>query len=409
MLISAPGEDGGFATEAGSRSFDIVDREGENSDATQQRHQNLLAALQNNSLADSGAVYFSRDQGSSVTEDQNTPIPDLPAVYIKAPNAGAGDLFGEAMGLFHNDLFHNNQGETLKQWSLAIGAPGEDSNGSTAENNESPDAGAVYIFSELEYTPNGSQELRVARNAYTQMDEYKKAFNSQGEAEGLAGDKFGSVISSTHYSEGVAISAPYNNSSSTGISPVVTDNPGNQQQALTAEVDTTNSGAVYLFRKIKNHQTQQVFEDKILIKANTPQTGALFGSSIATEGPLIAIGSPGEKSSTAGINPATTDDQSPASGAVDVYISTHRDINQQQYDINNAVKQLLSLKAPVNNSQDQFGKSVQLIDLPAVEFSLIVGAPGDDSKSPGSDSHPALLPQRQENNELQDSGAVFIY
>jgi hypothetical protein len=54
--------------------------------------------------------------------------------YFKAPNFGPDDHFGFSVALAANN------------GTLAVSAPGEDSNGFGMSNNSSPDAGAVYVF-----------------------------------------------------------------------------------------------------------------------------------------------------------------------------------------------------------------------------------------------------------------------
>src|SRR6266705_2462246 len=117
-----------------------------------------------------------------VPEDVS-PISGLQA-YVKASNTGAADDFGFAVAL-------SSDGNTL-----AVGAPGEASAGIETDNS-APSAGAVYV-----YTRSGTTWTQRA---------YIKASNPG------AGDQFGTSVALSSDGITLAVGAPGEDSSVTGI------------------------------------------------------------------------------------------------------------------------------------------------------------------------------------------------
>jgi hypothetical protein len=122
-----------------------------------------------------GAVYLYRRTGTNW---------NAPVRYVKAPNAGGGDHFGEAVALGPN--------------LLVVGAPGEDGSGigvGGTDNETKPDSGAAYVFN-------------VSSTGVT-LNAYLKATNSdRNEAFGRAIAISGSII---------AIGADNEGGSSSGV------------------------------------------------------------------------------------------------------------------------------------------------------------------------------------------------
>src|SRR6266705_2453345 len=112
-----------------------------------------------------------------------SPISGLQA-YVKASNTGAADEFGFAVAL-------SSDGNTL-----VVGAPGEASAGAETDNS-APSAGAVYV-----YTRSGA--------AWSQQA-YIKASNPG------AGDQFGTSVALSSNGNTLAVGAPGEDSSVTGI------------------------------------------------------------------------------------------------------------------------------------------------------------------------------------------------
>ena len=196
--------------------------------------------------------------------------------YIKASNADQFDSFGSGLALSAN-------GDTL-----VVGAEVEASsvtgvNGDQTDNSASM-RGAVYVFSR-----SGSDWRQQA---------YLKASNL-----GVGEVYFGSSVALSADGNRVAISAPKEDSSATGIN-------GNQ-------VDTSapNSGAVYLFIRSGLNWSQRAF-----VKAPNTGTDDSFASvALSADGKILAVGAIGEDSGATGINGNQADDSFNGAGAVYIY------------------------------------------------------------------------------------------
>ncbi len=150
----------------------------------------------NNGVADSGAVYVFKDNGSGLG----------PYAYLKPDNPGSGYAFGSSVDI---------QGE-----HIVVGAPEEASNqtyvtayGSNAIS--SPGAGAAYVFKD-----NGTHIRQYA---------YLKADNTN------TGDKFGSSVAVDNVT--VIVGAPFEDGDQASISTQGTRND-----------EAPDAGAAYVFR-----------------------------------------------------------------------------------------------------------------------------------------------------------------
>jgi hypothetical protein len=146
-----------------------------------------------NSALASGAVYVFQRSGSVWAQQ----------AYLKASNAETGDQFGSTVSLSGDNL--------------AVGAPYEKSqargiNGNQADNS-APGSGAVYVF--------------ARRGGAWSQKAYVKASNAD------SGDTFGWSVSLSDAT--LAVTAPYEGSSATGIN-------GNQ-----ADNSAPQAGAVYVY------------------------------------------------------------------------------------------------------------------------------------------------------------------
>lgn len=347
----------------------------------------------NNGLANSGAVYVFRRSGTTWTQE----------AYLKASNPGAGDEFGLRLAL-HGD-------------TLVVGAPSEDS-GSRGVNQEQDDesvtdSGAVYVF-------------RRAGASWTQ-EAYLKASNADTE------DLFGYSVAVS--GDLVAASARYEDSGVTGVN-------GDQ-----ADETAENSGAVYLFRRTGTTWVQEAYvkasntgagdefgyrvaaSDQLVVAGAlressnatgvdgsgqndlTPASGAayvfgqdglewrqrgylkasstdaedLFGASVAVRGDLVAVGAPGEDSSSSGVDGNPSDDGLSNSGAAYVFRCTATCVS------------LAYLKPSNTGEDDEFGHNLSLdVD------GLLVGAPYEDSMAVGAGGS-------QSDDSITNSGAAYLF
>ena len=147
------------------------------------------------------------------------------------------------------------------------------------------------------------------------------------------GDRFGHTVAVSDDGRTLAVSAPQEDSNATGIN-------GNQ-----ADNSASNSGAVYVFRRVGNDWRQEAY-----IKAGVRQAGMRFGSDLATHrralslsgnGTLLAVGAAEEN--LGGLSKA---------GAVYLY----------QRSSTGTWQLVTELNAPTPAANDHFGFSIDLSD-----------------------------------------------
>lgn len=269
------------------------------------------------------------------------------AGFVKASHPGEGDQFGFSVAL-------SGDGGTL-----AVGAPMESSAANRINGNQADDsayrAGAVYV-----YTRSGSTWLQQA---------YVKASNA-GEF-----DQFGFVVALSGDGNTLAVGAPFESSGAAGI---------NRDQAGDS---VPNSGAVYVFRRSGGAWSQQAY-----IKASNAgeaDDGDTFGFSLALsdDGSTLAVGTPSEDSSAAGIDGNQADNSAIGAGAVYVFTRTGHGWSQQAY-----------VKAPHTRAGMLFGYSV---GLSADGHTLAVGAYDESGCS-------SLINGPFTPSTCNGTGAVFI-
>jgi hypothetical protein len=229
--------------------------------------------------------------------------------------------------------------------SAATGIGGDQADNSAARS------GAVYLFE---------------RNGTWAQHAYVKASNSG------AADLFGTSVALSGNGSILAVGAPGEGSSATGIDGDQTDNaaPG--------------AGAVYVFTRSGATWIQQAY-----VKASNPGTSDGFGRSVALsgDGSILAVGAPGEDSAAAGIDGDQTDNSLSHAGAVYVFARSGATWSQQAY-----------VKASNTDPEDHFGSSLALS---ADGSSLAVGATGEDSDG----SRGGL----QSDNSSSSTGAVYAF
>ncbi len=259
--------------------------------------------------------------------------------YLKASNTDAQDRFGSSLAL-------SADGNTL-----AVGAPWEDSDGSSPDDNSAPNAGAVYLF------------VRGDGGSWTQQA-YLKAANAD------AGDQFGFSVALSADGNTLAVGAIYEDSD--GSSPDDNSAP--------------NAGAVYLFvRGDGGSWAQQAY-----LKASNADTNDWFGYSLAlsADGRTLVVGAPREDSAATGIDGDRLDDSATTAGAVYRFHRSNAGWRQEAY-----------LKAPNTEANDLFG---QAVTLSADGHTLVVGAPWEDSAATGINGD-------QQDDSSRGAGATYLY
>jgi hypothetical protein len=289
----------------------------------------------NQSAADSGAVYVFIRNGSEWPQQ----------AYLKASNTGAGDDFGYSLAL-------SDSGNTL-----AVGADREDSsaagiNGDQADNN-AQNSGAVYVL-----TRSGTTWSQQA---------YFKASNTGAQ------DAFGYSLGLSGDGNTLAVGAVGEDSNSTGVEGVQTDN------------SASDSGAAYVFVRSGGNWSQQAY-----IKASNTDTSDVFSSSIALslDGNTLAVGAIQESSNATGVNGTQSDNSKQNSGAVYVFTRVSSSWSQQAY-----------LKSSNSDIADGFGFSVALAQNGST---LAVSAPLEDSFATGVNGD-------QIDNRAVQTGAVYVF
>ena len=213
-----------------------------------------------NSAPSSGAAYVFRRTGAVWRQE----------AYLKASNAGAGDVFGSSVAL---------SGDTL-----AVGAYLEDSAatgvGGDQSDDTATDSGAVYVF-------------RRTGTAWLQ-EVYLKASNTGaldafGDSVALAGDT-------------LAVGALFESSAAKGVD-------GDQD-----DDGADASGAVYVFRRTGADWLQEAY-----LKASNTGAGDYFGATVSLSGDALAIGAYREDSAARGLGGEQDDDSAYSSGALYIF------------------------------------------------------------------------------------------
>ena len=255
---------------------------------------------------------------------------------LQPPVVDFGDDFGAALAL---------QGDTL-----VVGAPNEDGgiggiNGD-ATDDSADNAGAAYIFD------------RVGTN-WTATAYLKPLLPGEDDAFGTTVALSGSRI---------AVGAPEEDSAATGVAGNSADN------------SASNAGAVYLFAKLP----MGGWIPGSYIKASNTDAGDSFGTAVALDGDLLAVGAPDEDSGATGINGDESDDSESNAGAVYVFREAGG-WSQEAY-----------VKAAFPDGSDAFGQALALSG-----SALVIGAPLEDGVSTGIDGD-------ADNNDVDGAGAAYV-
>jgi hypothetical protein len=291
---------------------------------------------QNNTSAIwAGAVYvFTRTSGSWVQD-----------VYLKASNTDAFNQFGSSISL-------SSDGTTL-----AVGAPGEDSNAIGIDGDQTDDSaadsGAVYIFSRS----NGTWSQQA----------YVKASNAGG------GDLFGGSVALSNDGSTLVVGARTEASNATGVGGDQFDN------------SAYGTGAAYVFTRSGGVWAQQAY-----LKALNPDPSDAFGLAVAIsgDGNTLAVGTIFEASNATGVGGDQTDNSAFESGAVYVFIRSGGSWMQEAY-----------LKASNSEAFDRFGSAVSFSD---DGNTLAVGAVFEHGGASGVNGD-------QTNNDAVTAGAAYVF
>jgi len=297
----------------------------------------------NNDAGGAGAAYvFSRD-GASWTQQ----------AYLKASNPEENDLFGSSIAI-------SDDGDTI-----VVGALDEDGgqpgvNGDPTDNS-GRGSGVAYVFSRDD--ESWSQQA------------YIKGLNTEN------ADAFGAAVSLSSDGNTLAVGAPDENNTATGVNADVGYRVGAEERT-----DYSN-GAAYVFARENGSWAEQAY-----IKPSHVGQFDQFGTrvSLSGDGDVLAVGVPLEDSPAAGLNGTREDDEAGGSefGAVYLYTRSAGVWVEHSY-----------VKAPNADVYDEFGS---VIALNGDGTTMIVGARFEDSAASGFNGD-------RMNEEARDAGAIYIY
>ncbi|MBW2453782.1 MAG: cadherin-like beta sandwich domain-containing protein [Deltaproteobacteria bacterium] len=191
--------------------------------------------------------------------------------------------------------------------------------------------------------------------------DYLKASNAE------PSDTFGFSVALS--GDTLVVGAPFEDSSTTGVGGMETDNGAH------------DAGAVYVFTRGGDTWTQQAY-----IKASTTGTNDHFGTSVAIDGDTLVVGAPLEDSNATGMNGTEGDNSATDAGAVYVFTRSGTAWAQEAY-----------LKAANTGNYDHFGTSVAIDG-----DTLVVGAPYEDSGSAGVGADDT-------DDSATNAGATYVF
>jgi hypothetical protein len=365
-----------------------------------------------------GAVYVFVRNGASWAQQ----------AILTASNADGDDRFGAALALSANGSI------------LAVGAIGENSDGSSASNNSAVDAGAAYVFTRAGAVWSQQAYLKASNADEEDLFGSALALNAAGTllAVGAAGqasgagavytftgdgvtwtesaivkapnaeplDAFGASLSMSADGNTLAVGAPQEDGTVTGApafpidpppavppadpnvppppgapNPLPTTFQGLCAAAVLRPSVGCESGAVYVFVRDAGVWSAQSY-----IKGSNNEYEDRFGTSVAlsADGNAVAIGSPAEDSSAVGIEGNETLDDAADSGAAYIYRRSGTTWTQQSY-----------VKASNSGSGDTFGTAIALSSAAAA---LVVGASGEAGAS-----------DDQNDNSAAAAGVAYLY
>ncbi|MDO3388301.1 hypothetical protein QWI17_20815 [Gilvimarinus sp. SDUM040013] len=339
----------------------------------------------NNQASEAGAVYmFERNAGTwaqtAYVKASNTPEEESSSSSSDSSSSSStssdssssdssssseesdttGDRFGHSVAL-------SGDGTTLAVGAIYEASADGGINGDESDNT-APNAGAVYIFTQID-------------SGWTQQA-YLKTAAPRG------GDRFGSSLALSHNGDVLAVGAIGEDGAGTGVNEDIPD-----------DSLVTSSGAAYIFRR-----SDAAWEQEAYLKTTFTFLDQRLGTAIAlsADGHTLAVSATGEGSRATGINGDPEDyaelleladgedrpETAYKSGAVYIY----------QYD-ENTWSMTTYIKASNADAYDEFGRDLAIS---ADGNYLAVGAFLEDSQASAIDGD-------QEDNSLEDSGAVYLF
>jgi hypothetical protein len=333
----------------------------------------------NNSASAAGAAYVFTRSGTTWTQQ----------AYLKAANAGAGDLFGSVVALTGDTAVIGANREA----SQATGINGD------SANNAAYASGAAYVF--VRSGTTWTQQAYVKASDTAAGAEFGSSLGISGEsmvvgsplAVGGAGAAYVFIRSGAAWSQQARLQASNSAASSwfgqaVAISgeTVAAGAPGEAGNATGVngnQISTSaqDAGAAYAFTRNGATWTQQAY-----LKASNTGASDGFGRAIALEGSALIVGAPGEDSAATGMDGNQADNTAASSGAAYAFSRVNGSWSQYAY-----------LKASNAGAGDEFGKALAMSN-----GIVVVGAARESSNAMG-------LQGLQGNNSALWSGAAYLF
>jgi hypothetical protein len=292
-----------------------------------------------------GAVYvFERDGGTWIQQ-----------AHLMGPDTGEYTHPDHPYTWTINDQFGDSI--ALSGDTLVVGAPGDSSNNSGGESdNSAGNAGAVYVF--------------VRTDGVWEQVDFLRGSNTEGGWDIVETD-FGlfPVPTGDHFGSPIALSG----------GTLVVGALGEDSSATEAEADNSapDTGAVYVFTHSNGSWSQEA-----ILKAANAEANDGFGGVVAVSGNSVAVGSPFK------------DSIGYSEGAVYVFNRSNGVWSQNAF-----------LKASNADALDYFGLAVAIS-----EETLAVGAPGEDSSATGGeDDNSATSAGMLSSSPTAAAGAVYVF
>lgn len=309
----------------------------------------------NNTLSGAGAAYVFTRTGNIWSQQ----------AYLKASNPGAQDRFGTSVSISGN--------------TIAVGADGEDGDGSSESDNSLTDSGAAYTFTETNDIWN--------QEAYIKTPDIGSYANF-GHRVALSGD----TLAVLEFSQASAYiftrlnniwSQQANISSFSGISQamaldgdtlVIGSSYDDSDGSSPNDHSMPKAGAAFVYTRTGNAWSQQAY-----LKASNPDIEDWFGTSVSISGDTIVVGANGEDS-----NGSSQSDNSLLDhcGAAYIFTRSGTTWSQQAY-----------LKASNLDGEDGFGTSVAISGDTVAITSVGEGSDGSGPR----------------DNSLIEAGAAYIF
>jgi len=192
-----------------------------------------------------------------------------------------------------------------------------------------------------------------------------------------SGDHFGNSVGLSADGTTLVVGALLEQSNATGVDGTQTDN------------SAQDAGAAYVFATSGSGWAQQAY-----LKASNTEGAFRFGQAVAisSDGNTVAIGAPGERSCSSGINNSQADGGCGYSGAVYVFVRSGSTWSQQAY-----------VKASNGSSTAGYGLYFgQALAISADGNTLAVGAPVESSNATGIDGSDT-------DTSAARAGAVYVF